>query len=100
MDAGYAILMFCFAAVLLLYGAVLTATKNIALIPQAEKAKIKDKKAYARQFGKVAALMAFPPAVSGLIWLTGAVRRSVVFLVLAFLVCVWEGTELMSKVQE
>ncbi|MBQ8075420.1 MAG: hypothetical protein IJ237_05480 [Oscillospiraceae bacterium] len=100
MDVGYAILMFCFALALVLYGVLLMTTKNISLIPQAEKAKIKDKKTYAKQFGKAVALLALAPATSGLIWLTGAVRRSVVFLVLGFLVCVWEGTEMMSKVQD
>lgn len=100
MDVGYAILMFCFAGALLLYGILLISTKNISLIPQAEKANIKNKKAYARQFGKVVALLSLAPATSGLVWLTGAVRRSVVLLVLGFLVCVWEGTNMMSKVQD
>ena len=100
MDFGYPILMFCFAGALLLYSVILVKTKNIALIPQADKARIQDKQAYAKQFGKAVAVISLAPAVSGILWLTGAVRRSIAFLVLGFIICVWEATNLVSKAEK
>ena len=99
MDYGYAILMFCFAGALLLYSVLLIKTKNISLIPQADKARIQDKQAYTKQFGKAVAIISLAPAVSGILWLTGAVRRSIAFLVLGFIICVWEATKIVSKAE-
>lgn len=100
MDFGYPILMFCFAGALLLYSVLLVKTKNIALIPQADKARIQDKQAYAKQFGKAVAVISLAPALSGILWMTGAVRRSIAFLVLGFIICVWEATSLVGKVEK
>ena len=99
MDYGYAELMFGVAGALLLYSILLVKTQKISLIPQAEKSQIKDKKVYASQFGKAVAVISLAPVVSGIFWLTGAVRRSVAFLVLVFILCVWEATEIMRKVK-
>ena len=98
MDYGYPILAFCLAGILLLYGIILISSRNISLIPQAEKGKIKDTKSYARQFGKALVILSLAPLSSGIIWLTGAVRRSMAFLVLGFVICVIEGMRIMSKV--
>ena len=100
MDFGYPILVFCIAGVLLLYSILLVKTKNIALIPQADKARIQDKQAYTIQFGKAVAVISLAPVVSGILWLTGAVRRSIAFLVLGFIICVWEATNLVSKAEK
>ena len=99
MDYGYAVLMFSIAGALLLYSLILVKTKNISLVVQADKARIQDKEAYAARYGKAVAVLALAPVVSGIFWLTGAVRRSVAFLVLIFILCVWEATEIMRKVR-
>ena len=99
MDYGYAVLMFSIAGALLLYSLILVKTKNISLVVQADKARIQDKQAYAKQFGKAVAVISLAPAVSGILWLTGAVRRSIAFLVLGFIICVWEATNLVSKAE-
>ena len=99
MDFGYPIRMFCFTGALLFYSVLLVRTKNISLIPQADKARIQDKQAYTKQFGKAVAVISLAPAVSGILWLTGAVRRSIAFLVLAFILCVWEATNIVSKAE-
>ena len=77
MDFGYPTLMFCFAGALLLYSVLLVKTGNISLIPQADKAGIQDKRAYTEQFGKAVAVISLAPAISGILWLTGGVRRSI-----------------------
>ena len=97
MDYGYAVLMFCIAGALLLYSVILIKTKNISLIIQMDKDRIQDKEAYTARYGKAVAILSLAPVVSGIFWLTGAVRRSVAFLVLGFILCVWEATEIMRK---
>ncbi len=63
----YSIIMFCFAAALLLYAADLAITKNYNLVARNWAAKPKDEKAYTVHFAKIIALVALAPAVSGLI---------------------------------
>ena len=99
MDFGYPTLMFCFAGALLLYSVLLLKTGNISLIPQRDKAGIQDKRAYTEQFGKAVAVISLAPAISGILWLTGGVRRSIAFLVLGFIVCIWEATNIVSKAE-
>ena len=62
MEHAYSILMFCFAGALLLYGILLVATKDSGLIPRADSAEMKDKKAYAAQFGKVICATSLMPS--------------------------------------
>lgn len=100
MDLGYPILMFCFSAALLLYGIVLMTSKKISLIPVADRKRIRNPRAFAAQYGKAAVILSLSPTISGILWMSGAVRRSVVLLVLSFLLCLWEGTELVGKVEE
>ena len=72
-------------------------TKNISLVMQIDKDRIQDKEAFTARYGKAVAIVSLAPVVSGIFWLTGAVRRSVAFLVLVFILCVWEATEIMRK---
>ena len=99
MDYGYALLMFCIGGALLLYSVILIKTENISLVVQMDKDRIQNKKMYVTQYGKAVAILSLAPVVSGIFWLTGAVRRSVAFLVLGFILCVWEATEIMRKVK-
>ncbi len=97
MEHAYSILMFCFAGALLLYGIVLVATKDPGLIPRADAAEIKDKKAYAAQFGKIICATALAPLTSGLIAWNGHFGYAVIMLVVGFVVCIWEGTRMMKQ---
>ena len=108
MEYAYSILMFCFAGMLLLYAGLLALTKDAGLIPRSEAVEMRDKKAYARQFAKVMALVALAPVLSGLValapWLsalTGVVGAHVaafLVLVLAFVGCIRVGVRLMRDV--
>ena len=59
----YSIIMFCFAAALLLYAADLAITKNYNLVARNWAAKPKDEKAYTVHLAKIIALVALAPAV-------------------------------------
>ena len=70
MEYGFSILMFCFSGVLLIY-AGLVALGNTGLILRYRAAKVRDKKKYARQFGRILALVACAPALSGAVAMLG-----------------------------
>ncbi|MBQ6374072.1 MAG: hypothetical protein IJJ45_06225 [Clostridia bacterium] len=61
------ILMFVFSGALLLYAALLAATKDYGLIPRGHMAKVKDRKAYAANVARMVALVAMAPLLCGLI---------------------------------
>ena len=63
------ILILIFAAVLLLYALLLFCTGDASLIPREHAAKMKDKKAYARSFAGVLALVAAAPLIAGIVGL-------------------------------
>ena len=63
---GFAILMFVFSGVLLLY-AVGLVLGDTDLIQRPWAAKMGDRKAYARRLGKIVALVALAPLASGLV---------------------------------
>ena len=97
---GFAILMFCLAGGLLLYAALLAKEKDPTLIPRNYAAKMKDRRAYARQFARVIALVAAAPALSGLIaLLTDAALPTLLALVGGLVVCLWLGARWMKKAQ-
>lgn len=70
---GYSVFMFAFAVMLLLF-AWLIYRGNRHLIRTFYAAKVKDKKAYCRFFGKSLAWLALVPAVSGLVALPGDIN--------------------------
>ena len=96
MEHAYSILMFCFAGALLLYGILLVAAKDIGLVPKSNAVEIKDKKAYARQLGKILCATSLAPLTSGLIAWNGHFGYAVIMLVIGFVICVWEGTKMMK----
>lgn len=63
---GFSVLMFCLGGFLLIYAGILAATKNAALIPHHETAKMKDRQRYAEQFAKVTAITSLAPLASAL----------------------------------
>ena len=70
MEYAFSILMFVFAALLMLYAALI-GRGGFNLIPRGYAASVDDKKAYAKNFAKVLRVVAAAPAVSGLIALVG-----------------------------
>ena len=93
--------MFCFAGALLLYGVLLIATKNIGLVPKSDAAEIKDKKAYAKQLGKILCATSLAPLTSGLIaWNGQHFGYAMIMLVVGFVICIWEGTKMMKMPSE
>ena len=78
------------------------------MIPRNEAVKMKDKKAYARQFAKVIAVVALAPLLSGLVAIfpglsaltgvLGAHLAAAAVLVLAFIGCIRVGVWLMRDV--
>ncbi len=98
----YSILMFLFAGGMLLYAALLGATKDYKLIMRYWVTKPKDKRAYAAQFAKLIALVACAPALSGIVGLFGD-SDGIVWIALAVLfaglvAAIAFGVRLMRKV--
>lgn len=101
MERAYSILMFCFAAALALYGA-LVAQGRPDLIRRRWAVKMKNPKAYAKQFGKVIALVSLAPLSSGIVGLLFDINRRpllpVATLIIVMVVCIWIGVRWMENV--
>ena len=101
METGFPILLLCLAGLLLLYAGLIAATGDASLIFRSYAAKMKDRKAYARQFGKLLAVVAIAPAVSGEVGLLcGSAAASGILLVPTFLLCLRAGLRLMKDVTD
>ena len=103
MEYGFSILMFCFSGVLLLY-AGLVAMGNAGLILRYRAARVKDKRKYTRQFGRILALVACAPALSGAVAMVGDMDRTVLpamaTLVLGTVVAITAGVKMMNRDDE
>lgn len=101
MEYAYSILMFCFSGAILLY-AGLIAPGNDELIGRSWAAKMKDKKAYARQFAKLLALISLAPLLSGVVALICSPDKMpllpVVVLIGGTIVCIRIGLRFMRDV--
>ncbi len=100
MDNGFSYLMLAFSAALLLYAALLAATKDYNLLPRraAVAVKPKDSRAYTFQLSKVIALVAVGPALGGLVGLWNTMAGLVV-LIVSTVALIWLGTKIMKPVQ-
>ena len=95
---GYAVLMCCFAGLLLLYAAVLAITKDVTMIPYVRKAKIKNGKKHAELVAKAVALAALAPLISALVaWQTNNGILSLAALIGGFILFLWLGTRLTKE---
>ncbi len=93
--------MFVFAGALLIYAALLSAGES-GLIMREYAVKMKDKKQYAKQLGKVIALVAAAPVLSGLVALffeSDELLVPVIILVAGIAAAIYLGTRIMRKVQ-
>ena len=98
MDRGFPILMLVFAGVLLLYAALIRASKSTDLIMRSQFAKIPDKEAYAKQFSKALAIIALAPAGSALFGLLGQPVISVIVLIGGGIAGIINAIRLVQKV--
>ena len=98
MEKAFPILMLCFGGLLALYAGFLALTKDVALIPHAEKAKIKHPKAYALRFSGIMALVSVGPLASGIAGLIYDNKRAVIALIVGLVFSLWGATQLIKKV--
>ena len=94
----YAILMFVFAGCLFFYAALLMITKDPKLILRGYAAKMKDKRQYAAQVGRVLGLTALAPFLSALIARgTDNGIFSVLALIVGLVFFIWLGVRGMKN---
>ena len=99
-ERGYAILMACFAAALLLYAGLMALTKDYRILPLRARTSVKPKneKLYMTQLSKVVALVALSPALSALTALRNLTAAFIVLLAAAVFF-LWLGTRIMRGVR-
>ncbi len=88
MEYGFSILMFSFAALLLLYALILCRTKDPRRIPRNRAVKMTQPLEYAKRFAKAVALVALAPLLSGVLGLFAGPWVPGVVLVLGLIVTV------------
>ncbi len=92
----FAILMFAFAGLILIYAGILYLTKDSTMIMRDYAVKMKDKKAYARQFAKLVALFSLSPILSGITAMVWSIGPGLIVLVLASVILLAIGLRLMK----
>ena len=98
MEHGFSILMFVFAAMLLLYALLLAVTKNYRMLPYRAQIPVepKDPKTYTLQLAKVIALVGLAVAVGGAAALWNLPAGSA--LILAGVIgAIWAGTKIVRN---
>lgn len=97
MDHGFSILMFIFAAALLLYAAVLAITRNYKMLPYRAQISVKPKnpKGYTLQLAKVIALVGLSVAVGAGVTLWNMLIGAIVILA-GIIAAIWIGTKIVK----
>ena len=97
MDHNFAILMFIFAAALLLYAALLAITKNYNMLPYRSRISVqpKNSKKYTYQLAKVVALVAVGVAIGAAVslwnfWL------GLILIIAGVIGACWAGTHIVK----
>ena len=93
MDNGFSILMFIFAAALLLYAVVLAITKDYKMLPYRAQISVKpkDPKEYTLQLAKVVALVGLAMTAGALVALWNQLIGAIVILA-GVIAAIWAGT--------
>lgn len=93
MEYAYSILMLGFAGLILCCAGMLFIFPTTEVIPRASMAKIRDEKAYARQFAKLLAMTAAAPLVSALasLWIDWRYAIVILFFVLLLVLRLGRG---------
>ena len=99
MEHGFSILMFIFAAAILLYAALMAITKDYNILPTRAtmSVKPKDEKAYMTRLAKVIALVAVVPVLTGVAAFWNAIVAVFVFVIGLVAAC-WAGAKMMKGV--
>ena len=98
MDQGFSILMFIFAAVLLLYAAIMAITKDYNMLPYKATVSVKPKnpKKYMVQLAKIVALVALAIAAGAAValWNMGV---GAIVMIAGVIAALWGGTKIIKK---
>ncbi len=99
MEHGFSMLMFIFAAAILLYAALMAITKDYRMLPfrARQSVKPKDPQAYMVQLSKIVALAALAIALGAAVALWNNALGAVV-LVAGVVAALWAGTRIIRKV--
>ena len=99
MEHGFSMLMFIFAAAILLYAALMAITKDYRMLPfrARQSVKPKDTQAYMVQLSKIVALAALAIALGAAVALWNNALGAVV-LVAGVVAALWAGTRIIRKV--
>ena len=99
MEHGFSMLMFIFAAAILLYAALMAITKDYRMLPfrARQSVKPKDPQAYMVQLSKIVALAALAIALGSAVALWNNALGAVV-LVAGVVAALWAGTRIIRKV--
>lgn len=99
MEHGFSMLMFIFAAAVLLYAALMAITKDYRMLPfrARQSVKPKDPQAYMVQLSKIVALAALAIALGAAVALWNNALGAVV-LVAGVVAALWAGTRIIRKV--
>jgi len=97
MDNGFSILMFIFAAALLLYAVVLVITKDYKMLPYRAQISVKpkDPKEYTLQLAKVVTLVGLAVAVGAVVALWNLLIGAIVVLT-GVIAAIWAGTRIVK----
>ena len=98
MEKAFPIRMLCFGGLLVLYAGILALTKDVMLIPHADKAKVREPKAYALRFAGIMALVSVGPLASGIAGLIYDNKRAAIVLIVGLVFSLWGATQLVKKV--
>ena len=98
MDRGFSILMFIFAAALLLYAVILAITRDYKMLPYRSRVSVKPKnpKAYTLQLAKVIALVSLAVAVGAAVALWNQTVGAIVILT-GVIAAIWVGTKIVKN---
>lgn len=91
----YAILMIIFSGALMLYAACLYISGDHHMIVRNYAVKMKNKKIYARQLGKVIGLVALAPLLGGLTSLVAGGIYPVLVMIVSFIILIRLGIRMM-----
>ena len=98
MDQGFSILMFIFAAVLLLYAAIMAITKDYNMLPYKATVSVKPKnpKKYMVQLAKIVALVALAIAAGAAValWNMGV---GAIVMIAGVIAALWGGTKIIKR---
>ena len=94
----FTIFMLIFSGALLLYAAILGATKDYKMLPYRATNSVKPKnpKKYTTQLAKAVALSAAAPAACGIVGIWSGIGAGIAFIVL-LVGCLWISTKIVKN---